>query len=236
VAAATTSAVAFVLVLVLLPETNRQRSTEIQRSHPLQPRNLVRAVGYPLVGACLVMIFLVIFAFSNFETTFAQLVRFRFDVDMSTIGWLFVYAGVLGAVVQGGLIGRLARRFGEPRLIAVGALIAAASGAVLPYAETIGRLMVVLAVLALGHSLAAPSLSSLVSKKVPGNEVGGVMGVYQGVSSLARIVGPFWAEWVYGVFGHTWPYLSAAVAYGLCMVVAGSVVRRSASIGIPERG
>ncbi len=229
VAAATTSAIAFVLVFVLLPETNINRSSDRSRPHPLSPRNIIRAVGYPLVGACLVMIFLVIFAFSNFETTFAQLVRLKFGVDMSTIGWLFVYAGLLGAIVQGGLIGRLVQRFGEAKVIAGGALIAAVSGAILPFADSLGRLMVILAVLAVGHGLTAPSVSSMISKMVPSGEVGGVMGVYQGVSSLARIVGPFWAEWVYGVFGHAVPYLSAAAAYGLTIFVAVAAVVKLAS-------
>ena len=51
------------------------------------------------------------------------------------------------------------------------------------------------------------------------------MGVYQGVSSLARIVGPFWAEWVYGVIGPAAPYLSAAAAYGFAIFVALAGVR-----------
>ena len=231
VAAATTSAIAFVLVFLVLPETNLDRSSHRPRPHPLSPRNLTLAVGYPLVGACLVMIFLVIFAFSNFETTFAQLLRLKFDVGMSTIGWLFVYAGLLGAIVQGGLIGRLAQRFGEAKLIAGGALIAAVAGAVLPFVDSIGRLMVILALLAVGHGLTAPSLSSLISKMVPAGETGSVMGVYQGVSSLARIVGPFWAEWVYGVIGPALPYLSAAAAYGITIFVALAGVRRIASRG-----
>ncbi len=224
VAAAVTSATALILVLLKLPETNVSRSAE-GRPHPLSPRNLAKAAGYPLVGACLAMIFLVIFAFSNFETTFAQLLRLRFDVGMSTVGWIFVFAGLMGAVVQGGLVGRLALRFGEPVLIAVGSVIAAIAGGAIPYAGSLGRLMAILAVLAVGHGLAAPSLSALISKLVPAGEVGGVMGVYQGVSSLARIVGPFWAEWAYGHHGAASPYLSAGIAYVVAAVLGVMAAR-----------
>jgi len=225
VAAAVTSATALILVVFLLPETNVNRS-KMDRSHPLSPRNLVLAFGYPLIGSCLVIVFFVIFAFSNFETTFAQLLRLKFDMSMSSIGWTFVFAGILGAVIQGGLVGRLARRFGEQKLVAVGALIAAIAGGALPFVSSIGELLVALAVLAVGHGLAAPSLSALTSSLVPAAEVGGVMGVYQGVSSLARIVGPFWAEWTYGSIGYASPYLSAAVAYGVAMLVAAAAVGR----------
>jgi DHA1 family tetracycline resistance protein-like MFS transporter len=234
VAAAATSATAFVLVLRLLPETRQaQGDGGRRRHHPLSPRNLTRVTGFPLVASCLAVVFLVIFAFSNFETTFAQLLRLRFDLSMSSVGWMFVYAGVLGAVVQGGLVSRLAQRFGEPALIAFGAAVAGVAGAVLPFSGSLMRLLAVLAVLAVGHGLAAPSLSSFTSKLVPAGEVGGVMGVYQGVSSLARIVGPFWAEWAYGARGPAAPYLSAAAAY----VVAGAVIavgRRSVRACEPE--
>jgi DHA1 family tetracycline resistance protein-like MFS transporter len=233
VAAAVTSATAFVLVIFLLPETLRRDSSRA-RSHPLSRRNLATVLSVPLAGACLAAVFLVIFAFSNFETTFAQLLRLRFDLRMSTVGWVFVYAGVVGAVVQGGLVGRLARRFGEGRLIVVGALLAALAGGLLPFVGSMPRLVAVLAILALGHGMIMPSLSSMVSKLVPSEEVGGLMGVYQGVSSLARICGPFWAEWVYGVLSPAAPYLSAAAAYALAVIVALGALRsgaRSLEIG-----
>ena len=228
-AAATTSAIALVLVWLLLPETRRERPPAAVRFHALSSRNLGRAIGYPMVGACLLAVFVVIFAFSNFETTFAQLLRLRFDMSMSSVGWTFVFAGVLGAVVQGGLVGRLAQRFGEARLIIAGAAGAAAAGAALPVAGSLGGLLGALAVLAVGHGLVAPSLSSLTSKLVPGEEVGGVMGVYQGVSSLARIVGPFWAEWIYGAAAPAAPYLSAAVAYLAAAAIFVSGRRRAAA-------
>jgi len=93
-------------------------------------------------------------------------------------------------------------------------------------------LSLVLAALAVGHGLLAPSLSSLTSRLVPSHEVGGVMGVSQGVSSLARIFGPFWAEWVYGASGPAAPYLSAAVAYAVSVVVIVAA-RRAATAGEP---
>jgi DHA1 family tetracycline resistance protein-like MFS transporter len=219
VAAATTAAIAFALVLVVLPETRREQSDARAPRRDRRVGSLRRAVGYPLVGACLAIAFLVIFAFSNFETTFAQLLRLRFAMSMSSVAWMFVYAGVLGALVQGFLVGRLAQRFGEARLIAVGGAIAAAAGGALPFAGSVGRLLLVLAALALGHGLLAPPLSAFTSSLVPSDEVGGVMGAFQSVSSLARIFGPFWAEWVYGASGPAAPYLSAAAAYILSVVV-----------------
>lgn len=58
-----------------------------------------------------------IFAFSNFETTFAQFANAQHGHSLPQIGWVFVYAGVLGAIVQGLLVGRLVRVFGETDLV-----------------------------------------------------------------------------------------------------------------------
>jgi DHA1 family tetracycline resistance protein-like MFS transporter len=224
IGAAVASLVAFVLVLTRLPETLDTDTRREARRHPLNLGSLAETLSHPLVGLCLLMVFFTIFAFANFETTFAQFAKLRFAYSTSTIAWLFVYAGVLGAIVQGGLVGKLAKRFGEVRLIIAGTLLSFLALGLLPYAPTRGPLLVILAVLALGQGIAHPSLSAFTSKQVAPDEVGGVMGVYQGMSSLARIIGPFWGEVVYGAIGFAWPFRTGSVfmllAAGVAVIAA----------------
>jgi DHA1 family tetracycline resistance protein-like MFS transporter len=223
VGAAIASLIAFLLVLTKLPETLDPDAKRGARSRRFDLRSLRQAVSLPLIGLCLLMVFCTIFAFANFETTFAQFAKLRFHFTTSTIAWLFVYAGVLGAIIQGGLVGRLSKRFGEGRLIVVGTILSFLALGTLPYTQTRGTLLLTLAVLALGQGVAHPSLSSLTSKLAGADEVGGVMGIYQSMSSLARIFGPFWAEMVYGHLGYHWPFRTGSVfmllACGLGVVV-----------------
>ena len=227
VAAALTSTVAFILVYFKLPETLPEGVRREARRLPIDLAGLRGVLTtHPLVALCFAAILLVIFAFSNFETVFAQFAAAQHGLGISRIGWLFVYAGVLGAVVQGGLVGRLVKVFGEKKLVVTGTLIAALAVGSVPYPSGMAGLLVVLAALALGQGLASPSLSSLTSKLVDPGEVGGVMGIYQSFSSLARIFGPLTAELAYHA-GYHWPFRVAAVAYFLAFGVTSVLSRRA---------
>jgi DHA1 family tetracycline resistance protein-like MFS transporter len=226
VAAAVTSSVAFLLVFFKLPETLPEEARSQSRRHPLSPASLRQVfTAHPMVGVCFAAVLFIIFAFSNFETVFAQFASAQHGLGISRIGWLFVYAGVLGAVVQGALVGRMVKIFGEVKLVVAGSLLAALAVGSVPYPSSIAGLMAVLAVLALGQGLASPSLSSLTSKLVEPDEVGGVMGIYQAFSSLARIFGPLTAELAFHV-GYHWPFRVAAVAYFLAFALIGVFARR----------
>jgi len=122
-------------------------------------------------------------------------------------------------------VGRLVKIFGETKLVVVGSLLAALAVGAVPYPTSMAGLMAVLAVLALGQGLVSPSLSSLTSKLVNPDEVGGVMGIYQAFSSLARIFGPLVAELSYHV-GYHWPFRVAAIAYLLAFGVSVVLFRR----------
>jgi len=97
-------------------------------------------------------------------------------------------------IIQGGLIGRLVKRFGELPLVVAGALCFAGSLFAIPfvgpYRGGLLALMIGGGIFSLGNSLSTPALNSLASKSVGPAEQGSVMGVTQSVASLARAVGP----------------------------------------------
>lgn len=212
VAAAIASLVAFTLVLLILPETIDPEARATARRHGINPRSLKRALAHPLVGLCLVLVLFLVFSFSQFEATFSQWTHHVLGFDERGVSFLFVYVGVLMALIQGGLVGRLARRIGEPRLVLSGAVLTCLALGLLPYQTSLGSTMAVLGLLALGQGLASPALSSLVSKLVDRNEVGGVMGIYQSLSSLGRIGGPFVGQLLFGL-GLRWPFRVASLGF-----------------------
>jgi len=154
---------------------------------------LARALGQTRLAFILAIYFLFVTAFSIMTSSFGLFTLYRFGFDAHDTGWVFAFVGVVGALIQGGLIGRLVKAFGEPPLVIAGALLFALSLALIPLTGPgtgWPALLALGALFALGNGLATPSLTSLASKSAGAGEQGGVLGVTQSVASLARAVGP----------------------------------------------
>lgn len=199
-------------------------------------------LAQPKIGLLVLIFFLATFAFSCFEFTLPWLVSDNFHLGITrdtikpitTIIYLFVFCGLIGAVVQGGLIGRLVKKFGEPKLIALSLFLTGISLALLPFVKGNGELLLsalfrsggwpwiemllVLALLAVGSSLTRAPLFGLLSNLAPPNEQGATIGVAQSASSLARILGPLFAAPLY-TYVPALPYLVC----GIVSIFAGAL-------------
>ena len=157
-------------------------------------RQLIRSLKQPRLAFVLVMYFLFVVAFSIMTSSFAFYTMFRFGYDAHHTGYLFAYVGIIAVIIQGGLIGRLVKRFGELPLVIVGALCFAISLFAVPFvgpaAGGLAGLLIGGGVFSMGNSLATPALTSLASKSAGAAEQGTVLGVTQSAASLARVVGP----------------------------------------------
>src|SRR5262249_37747276 len=107
---------------------------------------LIAALRNPRLGFVLTIYFLGIVAFSIMTATFSLFMMFRLGYDAFHNGWIFAFVGVISAIIQGGLIGRLAKKFGEPLLVIVGALLFSASLVVLPFVTPQTGLLAILAI------------------------------------------------------------------------------------------
>ncbi|HEX8163917.1 MAG TPA: MFS transporter [Pyrinomonadaceae bacterium] len=160
---------------------------------------LLAALRNRRLAFVLAIYFMFVVAFSIMTASFALFTMYRFGFDAAHNGYLFMYVGIVGALIQGGLIGRLAKKFGELPLTVVGAFLFAASLLAIPFTSPHTGLWALLGVgglFAVGNGLATPSLTALASKSAGAGEQGGVMGVTQSVASLARAVGPALSAWL----------------------------------------
>ena len=217
--AAALCAANFLLAYFILAESWKPDSTPVAN----RPRfaQWGHTLSQPKIGLLILIFFLATFAFSCFESTLPLLVSDNFQLGITmdeakpatTVISLFVFCGLIGAFIQGGLIGRMVKVLGEPKLIALSLLLTGVSLALLPFIKGDGplkwmavlhladwqwiKMLLALALLSIGSSLTRAPLFGLLSNLTPANEQGATIGVCQSAGALARIVGPIFAATLY---------------------------------------
>ncbi len=202
----------FIAAWLLLPESRKADASTKSLGRMAAFRH---AATKPTLMLLLSLFFLVTLAFSGFESTFALFSQAKFGFTASTIGFLFAFIGVVLAVVQGVLVGRVVKIIGERRLIPLAIFAIALGIGLIPYAWSVPTLLGALGVLALGMGFNNPSLTSMVSRLSDPDDQGGILGLASSLASLGRVVGPAWGGFLYDAYGMRTPYLSAA---GLMLV------------------
>ena len=219
--AAALCATNFLAACFLLPETKSTASPEAKARPRWQQWKHILA--HPQIGLLVGVFFFTTFSFACFETTLGLLVSKNFGLDFKghdagTIANLFAYCGIIGVLVQGGLIGRLLKHLGEGKLIALSLILVAFSLAPLPFVHGWPALLVVLAMLSFGSSLTRPPVFGLISRLARSDEQGATLGIAQSAGSLARILGPIFAASLFFIHP-TWPYLACAMITGITATV-----------------
>ena len=221
-AAAGLSIIAFVLTLTVLKESLSLETRERLAGQTPQSRRqqFIRAITNPVVTQLLLISFLATFAFAGLEATFAMWSRRQFGWGPEQNGYLFAFVGIVSALIQGGLIGRLTKRFGEGNLIVQGSIALTLGIFLIPFSQTLPVLVVAMLITAYGFSVISPALSSSLSLQVGDDEQGGMMGVSRSASTLARVAGPANAGLLFSFFGRDWPYYGGALVMAVVVILA----------------
>jgi len=238
-AAAGLSAIALVLGLFTLKESLskeiRDRNNSRLRSSRLA--QLRDAVKDPNIRLLLILSFLAIFAFSGIEATFALWSSRQFGWGPEQNGYIFALSGLLNAGMQGGLIGRMAKRFGEAQLLLQGAIALTIGMALIPFASELWMLIVSMMIATYGFSVISPALNSLISLQTSEEAQGGMMGITRSATTLARVGGPAWAGLLFSVFGMNWPFFGGAcvMAVAIYLIFRALPTLKEIDAKLPEK-
>ncbi|MCO6432516.1 MAG: MFS transporter [Deltaproteobacteria bacterium] len=141
--------------------------------------------------------FIATLAFAQFEQAFAPYLQARFEFATDETGYkagiILLWLGIIGVVMQGFVIRKLTQRYAEHKLLALGLLIEGAAFLVVPLLSTYGSFFLFGCLIPIGAGMANPCLSALISLSAGSEEQGSVLGIAQGFSSLARVIGPAFA-------------------------------------------
>lgn len=232
-----------------LPETRRPGARHAGAHGFLGLKAIGHAAKYVNVPALLVIMFVFTFGFSLMETALALFVEHSFvppsvlgtpeghRLATRLTTWVLLAVGITAVIVQGGLIGRLRKAMSEKQMILVGTVLIVVSFIAIAFLPELSalfggsggggaagggdyRLMFpIVVLLSFGSGIFSPAQSSLLSRSVPGDEQGAILGVGQSMSALGRILGPAIAGAVFER-GHGAPFLVGAVLIALGTVVA----------------
>ena len=181
----------------------------------------------PELGRLLGTFFIFSLMFGLFLSGFALFAERRFTTGghpfgPKEVGYLYAYSGLLGVFIQGGLLGRLVKKFGERRLALVGYASACLGLLGLSMARPLGALLLVFSFTAFGNSVLRPCLTALVTHHSYRREQGTVLGLTQSLYSIAMIVSPLVSGWLIGVgLLAPWALLGAALAASVFAVSSG---------------
>lgn len=221
-AAATLSAVAVAVAALRLPESLspelRRAAAASRRTHPIL--FLATAMRTRAVGGLLVLFALLVAGFVHLEFAVPFLLKDKFAFDKRGVGLVFVFIGVNIAFAQGFLFRRLARRFGEARLLLAGPVAIAVGMQLYWMAPVWPALAPAIVLVALGMGVSSPSVPSLLSKRTPPHLQGQTLGLSQSLGALARAVGPFVAGWLYDAYRTEagWSYAPFVAGGGLVLL------------------
>jgi MFS family permease len=180
-----------------LPEAVRLKNQSEKKQHAriAQLETLKRVMADRSLLLPVVSTFFATFAFSNLEQVFSLLIQKRFELGTETAayrtGMVLMWSGILGAIIQGGLIRKWVPKYGEVKLLITGFFIQGIAMILFAHSPSYKMFFISAIPLALGSGLINPTLAALVSKRSGAAEQGAVIGLKEGMSSLARICGPF---------------------------------------------
>jgi MFS family permease len=167
------------------------------------------------------------FAFSTFMSGFALFAERTFTWNghpfgPREVGYLLGFNGLLGIILQGGLMGPLVKRFGEATLARAGFAAVFLAQVLLGLIHTVAPLLLVSVLSSFGTGVLRPALTSLISRNVGRSEQGVVLGLNQSIHSIGQITAPVLA----GIL-ITKGYLTLWAWVGAVSVLVGFVLSRT---------
>lgn len=205
-------------IILMLPETltEEQKQRATNRRHALISfSEMAAALSKPRVGPLMTIRLFYALAAALFQTMFTLWAKDRLGLNAEKTAYLLAYVGLLSIIVQGGLIGRLTKRFSEATLIVSSALIQAVALVLWAVTPNVPVLMLVLIPISFSTGVLNTVINSAITRAVPPQEIGGALGVAGSLESLSRVISPSVGGWLIGGVG-TW-----APGVGAAAIMAG---------------
>jgi MFS family permease len=205
---------------LLLPETQHQRDEH--RATGLQAyTRVVDYLSLAEVRRWLGVFFFNALPFALYVTMFSLFAKTRLNFSAEQTGYFLSFVGLLGIIWQGGVVGRVVPRIGDYWTLVLGLSLSALGMYYIALVDVWWKLSFVAFFFSLGHGLARPALTSLITQAAPPQRRGGVFGATTSLESFSRIIAPIAGGWVIEVHP-TWLGWVGGALFTVAVIIAVS--------------
>ena len=217
-----------VMAYFLLPESLKEKQKNVRFNFRVIS-GIVAELRKPTIRELLLINFIFITAFMIMQISVTLFWKEKIGLNEVEMGNMFAFIGLATVIVQGGLVGRMVKKFGETKLLTYGTYLFIVSLIMIPWVTPQNFLPIELtafALMALANGCLTPSITSLLSKSADPKDVGQVLGVNQSFGSMARAAGMGLSGFIYGIEFHL-PFITGAVMMLLCIWLGVLLERRT---------
>lgn len=175
------------LSLLFLPPTKPVPNLAHKSSNNIF-KELIRSTKTPYF-VMLIVVFVFSFGISNFQATLSMFLTNKFTYTPNDIAIIMTVGGFAGVIIQGVLLGRLFKRFGELKIVLWSLMIAAISFIGMIFVSGYFLILLVATIFQIATTLIRPAINTLVSKSA-GDEQGFAAGMNTSYMSLGNVIGP----------------------------------------------
>ncbi|MCM3112725.1 MFS transporter [Lederbergia lenta] len=211
--AGVSSLLTFFLVWFLLKESLSEENRGQQDS---KKASLWQAMSGSLSILFMLQLFISL-SLSGLEATFAYYAAKKAGLGTVKLGYIFMIMGLAGAFVQGGLVGRMTKKFGEGFVIQIGIVVSAIGFGLILFVDSFTTAAIFLTIFGIGNGVIRPSVSSLLTKTSTAGH-GSATGLLSSFDSLGRIIGPPLGGWLFSI-AIGLPYISGIVLSLIALVL-----------------
>ena len=210
-----------ILIYFFLPESLKdKRETSLSLGEHF--RDIGKSLNNSALRYPVLILFIGTLAFGVFQPLFPLFAKVQYGYDQSNVGYLFVFSGLIGVIIQGGLMGRLTKKYSEITLLLGGQIMLIGAYLILPFTAPLLPLLAVLGMLSIGTGFTSSLLPTLVSKRAASNEQGSVLGITQAAGSLARAIGPILGGLMIAYAGRLTPFIVCGVLTAIALGLSSS--------------
>jgi MFS family permease len=215
-------ALAYRLLIESLPKSKR---SQVIADKPSRWTAFSGAIKYLYV-----LSFFVSFSLAGLETTFQLFQIKQIGASPLQVSMMFFASGIVGALIQGGVVRKRIKKGGEKKAIFIGLILSAVGFFLILLSSNVLTAAIYMSVFGAGNALIRPCVISLITQRTTVGQ-GVATGLNSSMDSLGRILGPLIGMALYGVT-ISLPFvvngaLSLAAVYLLVRFISAEAKRRA---------